>query len=354
MKKFARKLANIEQSQHPTLNQDESEYKDAYSNLSKSALVQESNIFNDKVLKEKKCIDLLNKIIFLLNQGVEFAEIEKSQVFFNVTKLFQIPQSQRNKYYQNLRRLVYVLIKELNVSANEVFIVISCLTKDIQNNDNDVFKANALRVLTKIIDEQFLLNVEKFLRQSVIDRSLHVQSTGVVSHIDLFKKGGASAEVAKKSSNELQDKLFNSSDGFIQYQALLILFDMKRGDNMGSLKLIYQLTQKKLNSALVKCQLVRFIKTTLFTNSAVDQKTAKLFLSFIESKMDKEDDSVMFEAAKTLCELHEVYGQVIDVEPPFQILVELASKSSKPVNKYAALRVMNKVASHQPKLVGIC
>lgn len=46
---------------------DSSEYKDAYSNLNKSALVQESNIFNDKTLKEKKCIDLLNKIIFLLN-----------------------------------------------------------------------------------------------------------------------------------------------------------------------------------------------------------------------------------------------------------------------------------------------
>ena len=46
---------------------DSSEYKDAYSNLSKSALVQESNIFNDKTLKEKKCIDLLNKVIFLLN-----------------------------------------------------------------------------------------------------------------------------------------------------------------------------------------------------------------------------------------------------------------------------------------------
>lgn len=55
--------------------------------------------------------------------------------------------------YQNLRRLVYVLIKELNVNENEVFIVISCLTKDIQVTENDVFKANALRVLTKIIDE---------------------------------------------------------------------------------------------------------------------------------------------------------------------------------------------------------
>ena len=57
-------------SKEPTSTHDDtSEYKDAYSNLNKSALVQESNIFNDKTLKEKKCIDLLNKIIFMLNQG---------------------------------------------------------------------------------------------------------------------------------------------------------------------------------------------------------------------------------------------------------------------------------------------
>ena len=42
-------------------------------------------------------------------------------------------------------------------------------------------------------------------------------STAVVSHIDLFKKKGHSAEVAKKSINELQDKLYNSNDGYIQY-----------------------------------------------------------------------------------------------------------------------------------------
>ena len=85
-----------------------------------------------------------------------FADQEKSTLFFNVTKLFQIPQSQRNKLYQNLRRLVYVLIKELDVSMDEVFIVIACLQKDLQTTENDVFKANALRVLTKIVDEQYI------------------------------------------------------------------------------------------------------------------------------------------------------------------------------------------------------
>jgi coatomer protein complex subunit gamma len=91
MKKFARRgLFGAGEDRHSGSNQhdDSSEYKDAYSNLSKSQLVQESKIFNDKQLNEKKCIDLLNKVIFLLNQGEVFAEVEKSGLFFNVTKLF--------------------------------------------------------------------------------------------------------------------------------------------------------------------------------------------------------------------------------------------------------------------------
>ena len=45
----------------------ELEYNDAYSNLNKPILVQESNIFNEKNLGILKCVELLNKIIFLLN-----------------------------------------------------------------------------------------------------------------------------------------------------------------------------------------------------------------------------------------------------------------------------------------------
>lgn len=45
---------------------------------------------------------------------------------------------------------------------------------------------------------------------------------------------------------------------------------MKKKDNMASLKLLYQLTQKKLHSAIVKCQLMRLIKKSLFENTAID------------------------------------------------------------------------------------
>jgi coatomer protein complex subunit gamma len=65
-------------------------------------------------------------------------------MFFSMTKLFMSSSSK-------LRRLVYVFIKELKADENEVFIVTSCLMKDV-NGTNNMHKANALRVLTRIMD----------------------------------------------------------------------------------------------------------------------------------------------------------------------------------------------------------
>jgi len=65
---------------------------------------------------------------------------------------------------QNLRRLMYVFIKELKAAEHEVFVVISQLTKDVGQNDNEMYKANALRVLTKIIDDLYVQSLEKYLK----------------------------------------------------------------------------------------------------------------------------------------------------------------------------------------------
>jgi coatomer protein complex subunit gamma len=42
------------------------------------------------------------------------------------------------------------------------------------------------------------------------------------------------------------------------------------------------------------------------------------------------------------------------VEVAFQVLVQLAQNGGKPVYKFAALRVMNKIAALQPRLISLC
>jgi len=43
--------------------------------------------------------------------------------------------------------------------------------------------------------------------------------------------------------------------------------------------------------------------------------------------LTKEEDMVQFEAAKTMCELFEVFGPVVNVEVPFQVLIQLATNN---------------------------
>jgi len=52
-------------------------------------------------------------------------------------------------------------------------------------------------------------------------------------------------------------------------------------------------------------------------NTALDQRTAKTFIQYIESCLPKEEEAVQFEAAKSICELFDVFGSVIEVEVAF-------------------------------------
>jgi vesicle coat complex subunit len=72
-------------------------------------------------------------------------------VFFSATKLFQNQD-------MNLRRMVYLCIKDICPSADEVIIVTSSLMKDM-NSKVDLYRSNSVRVLCKIIDSQLLMQV---------------------------------------------------------------------------------------------------------------------------------------------------------------------------------------------------
>jgi len=78
-------------------------------------------------------------------------------------------------------------------------------------------KANALRVLTKIIDDLYVQSLEKYLKQALISKSNHIVSASLVSLVNLYKKGGYALDVFKKLVDELQDKLMNSGDRYLQY-----------------------------------------------------------------------------------------------------------------------------------------
>lgn len=100
-----------------------------YQNLDKTIVLQDARYFNQTPVNPRKCVFILTKILYLLNQGEKLTTQEATDAFFATTKLFQSKDIM-------LRRMVYLCIKELSKLAQDVIIVTSSLTKDMTGKED--------------------------------------------------------------------------------------------------------------------------------------------------------------------------------------------------------------------------
>lgn len=71
-------------------------------------------------------------------------------------------------------------------SKLKVIIVTSSLMKDM-NSKNDMYRANAIRVLCRITDGTLLTQIERYLKQAIVDKNPVVASAALVSGIHLLQ-----------------------------------------------------------------------------------------------------------------------------------------------------------------------
>ena len=81
---------------------------------------------------------------------------------FSISKLFQ----HKN---QSLRQLVYLTIKELSSTSDDILMVTSSIMKDIQGNDA-VYKPNAIRTLSKVLDPTTVNAAERLFKNAIVDK----------------------------------------------------------------------------------------------------------------------------------------------------------------------------------------
>lgn len=74
----------------------------------------------------------------------------------------------------------------LKLSKLKVIIVTSSLMKDM-NSKNDMYRANAIRVLCRITDGTLLTQIERYLKQAIVDKNPVVASAALVSGIHLLQ-----------------------------------------------------------------------------------------------------------------------------------------------------------------------
>lgn len=102
-------------------------------------------MFNTSPISPRRCRILLTKIALLLFTGERFPTNEATSLFFGISKLFQNKDA-------SLRQMVYLVIKELANTAEDVIMVTSSIMKDTAVGSDVVYRANAIRALCRIID----------------------------------------------------------------------------------------------------------------------------------------------------------------------------------------------------------
>ncbi|VAH04443.1 unnamed protein product [Triticum turgidum subsp. durum] len=318
---------------------DEEEYYSPFLGIEKGAVLQEARVFHDPQLDARRCCQVITKLLYLLNQGDTFTKVEATEVFFATTKLFQSKDA-------GLRRMVYLMIKELSPSADEVIIVTSSLMKDM-NSKTDMYRANAIRVLCRIIDLTLLTQIERYLKQAIVDKNPVVASAALVSGIYLLQ---TSPEVVKRWSNEVQEAV-QSRAALVQFHALALLHQIRQNDRLAVSKLVTSLTRGSVRSPLAQCLLIRYTSQVIRESGMNTQGGDRPFFDFLESCLRNKAEMVILEAARAITDLNGVTSR--ELTPAITVL-QLFLSSSKPVLRFAAVRTLNKVASTHPLAVTNC
>lgn len=311
-----------------------------FDGIEKGAVLQQCRIFNDRQLNTLKCEDVLVRLLYLVGQGEHLTSEEATGVFFSVTKLFQANEP-------SLRRLVYLAIKELAHTAEEVIIVTNCLTKDI-NSDTDMYRANATRVLCKITDAQMVQQIERYLKQEIVDRNPVVASAALVSgqYLITHNKG----DVVRRWVNEVTQALEHPSP-MVQYHALALLYLIKQHDRLAVSKLVQSMTRQGVRSPMATTLLIRYVARIIAQDPPPVSGEPRPFFDFLEACLKHRADVVIYEAARAIATLPDVTPA--ELQPAVSVLQRFLVQP-KAAQRFAAIRTLNMIASANPLAVTAC
>eukprot|EP00939_MAST-03C_sp_MAST-3C-sp1_P001790 g1790.t1 len=324
---------------------DENDDYSPFEGIQKAVVLQQAKKFNEgEFVKNKpsKCRHIITQLLYLLYQNETFTATETTNVFFGCTKLFQSKNP-------NLRRMLYLFIKELAsaTQADEVIIVIQSLVKDMNSTDA-LHAANAIRVLSKIVDSQFLTSIDRFFKQAIVHKNPVVASAALVSGLHLAENQ-RNHEVVRRWVSEVNEAI-NTPHDMVQYHALQLLHKIRAHDMHAVAKVVLQLSRTMLRSPLAMCQLVRYAYG-LLERDEISENNRRSLLDFLDSCLRAKHEMVIYEAARAICRMNG--ATVRDLSAAIGVL-QMFLSSSKSALRFAAVRTLSQVAIKYPDAVTKC
>lgn len=152
-----------------------------------------------------------------------------------------------------------------------------------------------------------LQSVDRFLKQSIVDKYQTVSSAALVSAHHLFD---VNRELVKRWATEVSE-VVNSRHATSQYHALGLLYLIKQHDKMALSKLVQTFTKNPLKSPLATCMLVRYAGRALEDETSYEGREAlsQLLETFLRSRQEL----VVLEAARVICTLRSVSEKQVNL-----------------------------------------
>ncbi|KAI8902835.1 adaptin N terminal region-domain-containing protein [Globomyces pollinis-pini] len=240
--------------------------------------------------------------------------------------------------------MVYLAIKELSKDAEDVMMVTASLTKDMNSKNDLIYRPNAVRALCKITDASMMQGIERFVKQSIVDKNSAAASAAIVSAIHLFP---LNKDVVRRWANEVQESI--SSKGVsTQYHAIGLLYQMRSHDKMAVIKMVHNYAKGSLRSPHAVCMLIRYAWKIMDDESP---SSSHSLYEYLETWLRHKSDMVVYEAARAICNLKDVTPKELF---PAVSALQLLLVNHKATLRFAAIRTLNALAMTHPTVVFPC
>ncbi|KAI5291547.1 coatomer subunit gamma [Ascosphaera acerosa] len=312
-------------------------------------------LFNTSPISPRKCRALLTKLAVLMFTGERFPTEEATTLFFSVSKLFQ------NKD-PSLRQVVYLALKELSGTAEDVIMSTSIIMKDTAVASDVIYRPNAIRALCRIIDASTVQAIERSIKTAIVDKNPSVSSAALVSSYHLLP---VARDVVRRWQSETQEAASSGrqSTGFFgfggashgitqtnympQYHAIGLLYQMRAHDRMALVKMVQQYGNGAVKSPAALVMLVRLALKLAVEDPSLRAPMGEKLLHFMQHK----HEMVVFEAAKAVCN----FPGVSDAAARTAVqTLQIYLSSPRNVTKFAAIRILHQFAAIKPGIVNMC
>ncbi|KAL3442511.1 adaptin N terminal region-domain-containing protein [Aspergillus insuetus] len=326
--------------------------------LDRTSVFQDARLFNTSPISPRQCRTLLTKIAVLVFTGEQFPTNEATTLFFGISKLFQ------NKD-PSLRQMVYLILKELANTAEDVIMSTSIIMKDTAVGSDVLYRANAIRALCRIIDATTVQGIERLIKTAIVDKTPSVSSAALVSsyHLlpiarDVVRRWQSETQEAASSSKQStgflgfggssQAHAISQSNFMTQYHAIGLLYQMRSHDRMALVKMVQQYGA----AGVVKSPAALVLLVRLAAKLAEeDQGLRKPMMQMLDGWLRHKHEMVNFEAAKAICDIRDV----TDAEASQAVhVLQLFLSSPRAITKFAAIRILHRFASFKPHVVNVC